>query len=88
MPMLYISFVALVGNGVWQGQARSSEVPPAHHYFHRQPEKALSLYLKRAASGDTAAAIEASVILQELGRNPEALALLENRFQVPGQPGQ
>lgn len=75
--MLYILFAALVGQGIWQGQARSSEASPAHYYFHGQPEKALSLYLKRAGAGDTAAAIEASVILQELGRNQEAVTLLE-----------
>lgn len=77
MPMLLIIFAAMVGNGVWQGQTRNSDAPPEHHYFHRQPEKALVLYLKRAETGDSAAAIEASVILQELGRNPEALSLLE-----------
>lgn len=77
MPMLYILFAVIVAQGVWQGQARSSEVSPAHYYFHRQPEKALSLYLKKAGAGDTAAAIEASIILQELGRNREAVLLLE-----------
>ena len=77
MPMLYILFAVLVGQGVWQGQARSSEVAPAYYYFHRQPEKALSLYLKKAGAGDTAAAIEGSIILQELGRNREAVTLLE-----------
>lgn len=75
--MLYILFAALVGQGIWQGQSRSSEASPAHYYFHGQPEKALSLYLKKAETGDTAAAIEASVILQELGRNQEAVKLLE-----------
>lgn len=75
--MLYILFAALVGQGIWQGQARSSEASPAHYYFHGQPEKALSQYLKKAEAGDTSDAIEASVILQELGRNQEAVKLLE-----------
>lgn len=78
MPtMLYLLFAAMAGQGILQGQARTAETPPARYYFHAQPEKALSLYLKRAASGDAAAALEAALILQELGRNPEALALLE-----------
>lgn len=78
MPtMLYLLFVAMAGQGILQGQARTSEAPPASYYFHAQPEKALSLYLKQAASGDVPAALEAALILQELGRHREATALLE-----------
>jgi SpoIID/LytB domain protein len=83
MPlMLYLLFAAMVGNGIWQGQAWGLETGPAHYYFHGEPEKALALYLKAASAGDASAVIDASVILQELGRNSEAIALLEKTLST------
>lgn len=87
MPMLYTLFAVMVGQGICQGQVRSSEASPSHYYFHRQPEKALSLYLKKAAAGESAAAVEASIVLQELGRNREAVILLKKAVaKAPAGP--
>lgn len=80
--MLYLIFAVMAGNAFWQGLAWGVETSPAQYYFHGQPEKALSLYLKAASAGDASAAIDASIVMQELGRNGEALTLLEKTLSA------
>lgn len=83
MPiLLYLFGAAMVGHDVWQGKDRGVEPSPAYYYFHGQPEKALPLYTKAASSGDAASAIDASIIMQELGRNGEAITVLEKALSV------
>jgi tetratricopeptide (TPR) repeat protein len=85
--MFYILFAAMAGDWGCPGQALAAEASPAQYYFRGQPEKALPIYLKSAASGDPAAAMDASVIMQELGRNGEAITLLEKTLAAnPGGP--
>jgi len=79
--MLYFIFAAMVATGA-QEQAWGVENTPAQYYFQGRPEKALSLYLTAASAGDSSAAINASIIMQEQGRNGEALALLEKTLSA------
>ena len=82
MPVMIYLFAAMAGHGLGQDKDRGIEPNPAYYYFHGQPEKALPLYLKAAASGDPAAVVDASIIMQELGRNGEAIALLEKALPL------
>lgn len=79
MPLLLrILSVILIGQGVCYGKDNPVEKTPPYYYYHGQPETALSMYTKAASTGNVAAALDASMILQELGRNDRAISLLEN----------
>ncbi|MHB0997292.1 MAG: SpoIID/LytB domain-containing protein [Elusimicrobiales bacterium] len=84
VSILYLLGVTLAGHGIWHGNAHAVASDPAYYYFHGQPEKALTLYLETAGAGDTAAVINAAIILRELGRNGEAIKILEKA--LPGNP--
>jgi len=57
------------------------------YYTLGQPEKSLAYYLKYAETGDYVSAIDAAIILQELGRPNEAVSLLEKSVaKHPGEP--
>lgn len=75
--ILYMLGLALAAQGIAQGQHRAAPADPGSHYFQGQPEKALAAYLKSYEGGEPAAAAEAAAVLRELGRNGEALSLLE-----------
>lgn len=80
--MLLFLLAVLLGHDVCSGKEPAIENTPAYYYFHGQPEAALSSYLKSVSSVNVTAAINASIIMRELGRNGNAVSLLEKSLSA------
>ena len=87
MPPLYYFFAALMcSHAIFalSSNAGEPDISSAHqYYFQGQPEKAVESYNNFFNTQySTISRLNASIVLQELGRNAEAINILENALEV------